>query len=291
MVIGISGASGQLGRLTAELVLKRVDPSDVVLVTRTPEKLDAYAQKGVTVRRGDFDDPGSLREAYAGVDRLLIISGSDVGRRIAQHTAAIEAAKGAGVRHLVYTSILNPSEDNPAVVCPEHRATEEAMQASGLAWTSLRNGIYADLQVPTLEGAIATGQYVHNHGEGTLAYVTRGDCAAVAAAVLTGEGHEGKAYDVTGPELLSGDGIAALAAEVSGSAVEAVPVDDETWAAGLAQHAGMPEEVTQRYATFGRATREGFFATTSTVVEDLTGRPPQHLRELLVAGGDPAGAS
>ena len=168
MAIGISNASGQLGRSTTDLLLERVDPGDLVLVTRDPSQLDAHAERGVAVRRGDFDHPDSLREAYAGVDTLLLISGADVGRRIAQHTSAIEAARDAGVRHVAYTGIVNPTEANPAAVVEEHRGTEEALQASGLDWTMLRNSIYADFQLPGVQQAIDSGRHVHNGGDGPL---------------------------------------------------------------------------------------------------------------------------
>jgi NAD(P)H dehydrogenase (quinone) len=285
VAIGISNASGQLGHLTADLLLERIDPGDLVLVTRDPSRLADYAGRGVAVRRGDFDDPDSLREAYAGVDALLLISGADVGRRVAQHSAAIEAAKDAGVSRVAYTSIVNPSESNPAAVAEEHRGTEEALRASGLDWTMLRNGIYADMQLDGVQQAIASGRHVHNGGDGAVAYVARADCAGAAAAVLTGSGHEGKNYDVTGPELVSGADIAALASERGGVPVEAVAVEDEAYVAGLVEHAGLPEWLAQFLASFGRAAREGQLAVRSDDVEKLTGQAPRSLRDLLDAAG------
>ena len=118
MTIGISGAAGQLGRATTDLLLEQVEPGELVLVTRDPAQLDAYAERGANVRRGDFDDPEGLREAYRGVDRMLLISGADVGRRVAQHTAAIAAAKDAGVGRIAYTGIVNPTEANLAAAAP-----------------------------------------------------------------------------------------------------------------------------------------------------------------------------
>jgi NAD(P)H dehydrogenase (quinone) len=257
----------------------------VVLVTRSPGSLGDYSARGAVVRAGDFDDPASLPEAFAGIDRLLIISASDVGRRVRQHLDAIDAAVAAGVGHVLYTGIPNPTDANPAGVVPDHRATEEAMRASGLGWTFLRDGIYADYQVATVRQAAESGRFVHNWGEGGTAFVARADCAAVAAAVLAGDGHEGRAYEITGPELVTAVDIAALASEVRGSAVEAVAVDDETWIAGLVEHAGMPEQVARLLSTFGRAYREGALAEVTTVVADLTGRPPQRLGDLVRAAG------
>jgi NAD(P)H dehydrogenase (quinone) len=283
MTIGISGASGQLGRATADLLLERVEPGDLVLVTRDPAQLDAYAGRGVAVRQGNYDDPAGLREAYRGVDTLLLISGADVGRRVAQHSDAIAAAKDAGVGRIAYTSIVNPTEANPAAAAPEHRGTEEALVASGLDWTMLRNGIYGDLTAQGLPQSIAAGRHVYNSGDGKTSYVTRADCAAAAAVVLSEDGHANKAYDITGPEALSGADLAALASELSGTPVEAVAVDDDTYVGILVEYAGLPEPVAQFIASFGRAGREGQLSTVSNAVEELTGRPPQRFRELLEA--------
>jgi len=290
MTIGVSGASGQLGRGVADRLLERVEPGEIVLVTRAPDGLDDYRQRGVDVRRGDFDDADSLREAYRGVDRLLLISGVDVGRRIAQHSSAVDLAKEAGVSHVAYTGIVNPSEANTAAVTPEHRGTEEALRASGLAWTMLRNGIYADLTIDALLQSIAAGRHVYNSGEGRISYVARADCAAAAAAVLTGAGHENRSYDVTGPEALSGAALAQLASEVAGKPVEAGSVDDDAFVAILVEYAGLPEPVAQFLASFGRAARDGQLDTVSDGVEQLTGRPPQSFRELLETAYARAGA-
>jgi NAD(P)H dehydrogenase (quinone) len=285
MSIVITGASGHLGRLTAELVLDRVPASEVILTTRRPEALPDLAKRGATVRQADFDRPETLAEALAGGERLLLISTDDLGRRMAQHRAAIEAAREAGVHHVAYTSYLNPVEENPAVITPSHRETESVLRESGLAWTMLRNSFYAEYQVPAGAQAIATGRLVHNNGDGRIAYVSREDCAAAAAAVLSTEGHENKAYDITGPEALSQDDVAALLGEVSGRPVEAVAVDDEAFIQGLTA-AGVPEPAAREFASYGRAIREGFLGEASGAVENLTGRPPRSLREVFEAHRD-----
>jgi NAD(P)H dehydrogenase (quinone) len=282
MSIVITGASGQLGRSTAELVLDRVPAFKVILTTRHPEALSAFAGRGAKVRRADFDRPETLAEAFASGERLLLISTDDIGHRAAQHQAAIEAAREAGVRHVAYTSYLNPVAGNPAVITPSHRDTEEALRESGLAWTALRNAFYAEYQVPAGSQAIATGQLIHNNGEGRIAYISREDCAAAAAAVLTTEGHEGKAYDITGPEPLGQGDVAALLSEVSGRPVETVAVDDEAFIQGLTA-AGVPESAARGFASYGRAIREGYIDQTSDAVEDLTGSPPRSLREVFEA--------
>jgi len=280
--IGITGASGQLARLTIDALLERgVDPASLVLVTRSPDAIADVAAKGATVRHGDFDQPDGLPEAFAGIERLLLISASDIGRRIPQHQAAIDAAKAAGVRHVAYTSIANPVEDNPAPVTPEHRATEQALRDSGLAWTFLRNGIYAEFQATGAAQAVASGQLVTNKGDGRTSYVSRADCAAAAAVVLATDGHEGQAYEITGPEAVTEENLAAIASEISGKPIEVVKVDDAALIAGLVEHAGLPEAVAQIVADFGRATREGYLGEVTDTVERLTGRKPRTLREVL----------
>jgi NAD(P)H dehydrogenase (quinone) len=253
-----------------------------VLLTRTPDRLADLTDRGATVRRADFDDPQSVVDALQGVDRMLLISADQVGHRLPQHRAAIEAAKTAGVRHVIYTSIPNPVKANPAGVVPDHRATEEAVRASGLAWTFLRNNIYAEYQIPTAAQAIAAGQLVTNAGEGRTAYVSRDDCAAAAAAVLAGTGHEGRAYDITGPEAIGAAELAALASEIGGKDVAVAPVDDEALIAGMTG-SGLPDVVARLLASFGTSTREGFLETVSTAVEDLAGNPPRALRDVLLA--------
>jgi NAD(P)H dehydrogenase (quinone) len=282
MSIVITGASGQLGRLTAEAVLENVPPSDLTLVTRTPEALADLAAGGATVRAGDFDDPASLPAAFEDGEKLLLISTDRAGDRVPQQQAAIDAAAAAGVRSVVYTSILNPSDSNPAAVAAEHRATEEHVRARGLGWTFLRNGIYADLQVQAAAAALATGKLLTNDGAGRTSYVARSDLALAAATVLTSDGHDGKAYDLTGPEALGAADLARLFAEAGGRPVEPVFLDDEAWVAAMVEHAGMPEPVARTYATFGIAARQGYLGIVSPTLEQLIGRPRKTVRELLL---------
>jgi NAD(P)H dehydrogenase (quinone) len=212
-----------------------------------------------------------------------LISTDVVGRRVSQHRAAIEAAREAGVRHVAYTSHLNPVAENLAVITPDHRKTEKALHKSGLAWTVLRNTFYAEYQVPAGAQAIATGRLVHNNGDGRTAYVSREDCAAAAAAILTTDGHEDKAYDITGPEALGQDGVAAWLSEVSGRPVEAVAVDDEAFIHGLTgiRHArvGGSRVCLVRESVI----REGFLDEASGAVENLAGSPPRSLRKVFKA--------
>lgn len=282
MTIAITGASGALGRTTAELVLRTVDPDEVVLTTRNPDTLADLAARGADVRRADFADARTLTTAFEGVDRLLLISTDVVGARLDQQRAALSAAADAGVRHVVYTSVPQPVPANPALVVPDHAGTEQALRSGGMRWTMLRNNLYAHMWVQVVEQAITSGRLVTNSGTGATAYVTREDCAAVAAAVLTQDGHEGVAYDVTGPEALTAGDLVALAREIAGREVELVDVDDAASVAGL-RAAGLPEEAADVVTSFGAAARGGFLANVSSAVADLTGHKPTALADVLRA--------
>lgn len=284
MRLVVTGASGKLGRRVAELVAQRVTPHALILVTRNPGALASFAARGVSVRQGDFSDPPSLRAAFAGGDRLLLVSTTDLARRTAEHTSAIGAARAAGIGHVIYTSGLEPAPPNPAVVAPSHHATEQALVHSGLRWTVLRNSLYADYQWPEAERAMATGSFVHNRGLGTVAYVAREDCAAVAAAVLVQGGHAGAAYDVTGPESYGAAELAALYGELGRRVVTPIAQDDEAFVAGITGADGGDDHArygAELVASFGRSIREGFMRSRTDIVERLTGRPAQTLREVL----------
>ena len=276
MSIGITGASGQLGGAVAARLLDVVDAADVVLMSRAVESLDDFAARGVGVRPVDFGDPPSLAPAFEGVDSLLLISTDRVGDRLAGHVAAIEAAVEAGVRHVVYTSVPNPVPANPALAAPDHLATEDALRSSGMAWTSLRNNLYADMQLSSLRRAVEAGRLVVNSGDGRAAYVTRADCTAAAVGALTGGGRTNTTYDVTGPRALSAYDLAAL----TGAAVEVVQLDDEAYVEALVG-SGVAKEAAHFIASFGQAIREGYLADVTTAVRDLTGRPPTSLEELV----------
>ena len=286
MTVAVTGASGHLGRLVAEGLLAALAPQDVVLITRTPDNLADLAARGADVRHGDFDAPASLGAAFAGVDRLLLISGDAIGARVAQHSVAIRAAVDAGARYIASTSIGNPSDDNPAAAVPDHRATEDALRDSGVAWTFLRNGIYADLQLDAAAGAIATGTLLTNTRNGRNAYVTRADLAAATVAVLTTQGHEGKTYDLTGPDALDAQDLAAIYSELGRTPIEVAHIDDQGWIDAMVDHAGMPAELAHILATFGAAQRQGYSAVVTPTLERLTGRPPTSLREFLSAQRD-----
>ena len=284
MGIIITGAAGHLGRQVAEFALESADPADLILVTRRPDALADLAARGAVVRHGDFDDPATLPGAFAGGTRMLLISTDAVGQRVAQHRAAIDAAVAAGVAHVLYTSVVNPATDGPlGIVATDHDATERALRDSGLTWTMLRNSVYSDFLVPPAQAALAHGAHVTNAGDGRVGYVTREDCARAAAAVLTGTGHENVVYDITGPEAVDADRLAAAFAAAGGAPVAVQRVDDATFE-GILVDAGTPAPMAAVLAAFGRATREGLLDVVSPAVRDLTGRGPAPLDGVRAAG-------
>lgn len=284
MSLVITGASGHLGRRTAEMLLDRPGRTEpVVLVTRKPDALADLAERGAEVRHGDFDDPASLAAAFAGGRRVLLISTDALERRAQQHRAAIGAARDAGVEHVAYTSVVRPEPPNPAAVAPTHLATEEALRESGLGWTILRNGLYAEFQVPEAAEALRTGTLVHNRGDGAVAYVSREDCAAAAAAALAADGTGNAIHEITGPEALDAGALATLYAEVGGRPVRPVPIADDDLLALIAGADGHAIYGARLVVSMGQAARAGLFAGVGDGVAALTGRDPVTLRDVLAA--------
>lgn len=283
MRIVITGASGQLARGVIDKALETVSASDLILVSRSPDQLETYRASGAEVRFGDFEKPESLPEAFQGGTRMLLISTDAVGDRVDQHAAAIDAAVGAGMELIAYTSMVNPVPENPAFVIPDHRATEQKLRDCGVGWVFLRNSMYAEFQASSMAAAAASGILVTNEGSGQVAYVSRNDCAAAAAAVLVSGAHAGSAYDITGPELLGAKERAGIFSSITGKAIEVVDVDDDSYAQGLADATGMPLSAARGMASFGEAARRGFLAVASSDFETLTGRKPRDLRSVLTA--------
>lgn len=281
MSIIITGASGQLGRATIDYALETVEPGDLTLVTRSPDALSDYEERGARVRHGDFNAPSTLPEAFRGGKRMLLISTDAIGERVAQHAAAIETATDAGVELVAYTSIINAVADNPAFVVPDHRATEQELIDSGIGWTFLRNSLYADFQEASMAAAAGSGVLATNEGNGKIAYVSRDDCAAAAAAVLVGGNHAGGAYDITGPELIDAARRAEIFSEITGQEIEVLHVDDDEYAHGMVDATGMSMEGARGMASFGAAVREGHFQVQSSDFEKLTGRQPADLSTTL----------
>jgi NAD(P)H dehydrogenase (quinone) len=294
--IVVTGASGQYGRLATDGLIARGRAADLILITRSPDTLADRAAQGCIVRYGDYDKPETLVEAVSGGEKLLLISGTRVGARVVQHQAAIDAAVAAGVKHIIYTSFIGIDDPaNPAEVRHDHIETERLIKASGCAWTMLRDAHYADAMIIMAgPGAMATGQWMSNAGVGCEAMVWREDCAASAVAVLSGEGHEGKTYNVTGPDLQSFAEVTAMMSEITGVPLEYVSVDDAAQYA-MFDAMGIPRRPVDDSAvggipwnsddmvTFGQAIREGFLEVCTSDVEKLTGRPARSVRQMIEA--------
>jgi NAD(P)H dehydrogenase (quinone) len=292
----ITGASGNYGRALTDLLIAAGRADDLVLITRSPDKLADRTAQGCTVRYGDFDKPDTLRNAVQGAATMMLISGTRVGARVVQHQAAVDAAVAAGVGHIVYTSFIGIDDPaNPAEVRHDHIETERLIKASGAQWTMLRDAHYADAMILMAgPGVIASGQWVSNAGTGKEAMVWRDDCAACAAAVLTSSGHEGQTYNITGPERQDFAECAALMAEITGCPVAYVPVDDAAMYA-MFDNMGIPRRPVDDQSvggipwnsddmvTFGQAIREGFLDICTDDVERLTGREARSVMAMIEA--------
>lgn len=301
MSIVITGASGSYGRLVTELLLEKIPASDLILVTRNPASLAPLAARGAQIRSGDFDKPETLAQALAGAEKMLLISTLAVGRRRQQqHRAAVEAAGRAGVKHVVYTSSVGIHPRTPSLACLDHYATEELLRRSGMAFTFLRDAQYAEIIATMIAPmAIRTGKLVMSTSDGCMAFVSKKDCVASAAAALTTPGHEGAAYEITGPELYTFADAAALASEFSGKRVEYVAVTPEeklaffdaagvprAYADGLTNDDGTGVWGSEEMISYERAIREHYFSICSHHVQLLTGRPARSLRDVFLANLD-----
>jgi NAD(P)H dehydrogenase (quinone) len=278
MKIGVSGASGHLGRAVVSELLQRPDGQEVVAITRTPETVSGPAQG----RFGDYDRPESLAEAYAGLDHLLIIPTVDPvpGKRGAQNVAAIDAAVRAGVKHVVFMSAAGArQEEEPALGAPYWRG-EQRLIATAPAWTILRMNFYAEALVQQAQASLDQG-VLTGLAENRVAFVARGDVAAAAAGILIGDGHAGAIYNATGPERLSGAERAALIAEITGRPLAFLVITEEQLRNGLTQ-AGLPAGGVNAVISIQRSFAAGAFDILTGDVERLGGRPPKPLRDVLV---------
>lgn len=275
--IAVTGAAGQLGRAVLGYLQTR-GAKRIVAITRDPAKLATL--RGVEIRRGDFDDANSLNAVFAGVDRLLVISTDAVGLpggRSRQHVAAIDAAERAGVSYVAYTSIASPYPSDAALVANDHFWTEARITQFKGDWTLLRNNIYMDMV--DVGRTAASGQLIHAAGDGRKALVTRDDCAAAAAgALLTATGRI--VEEVSGPELLSAQDIAAAVADTAGTPVTAVGITGEALVAGMVEH-GLPDTLAKAFAAFDTDAARGLYGVTSDAVARLAGRAPTTFREFL----------
>jgi NAD(P)H dehydrogenase (quinone) len=279
-MITITGTSGQLGRLAVEALLDGGIPAgEIVAVARSVEKTAPLTDRGVQVRHGDYARPETLLAALAGTDVLVLVSSSEVGQRLPQHRNVIDAAVSAGVGRIVYTSILK-ADTSGAALAAEHKATEEAILASGLPYTFLRNGWYIENYTENLAPAFQFGAIFGAAGEGRVAAATRADFAAAIAAVAAGTGHENAIYELAGDQPFT---MAELAAEVSARsgkhvAYSNLPADEYT---KILVQAGLPGPFAAILADSDVAIERGDLTTTRTDLRDLIGRPTTSLGEAV----------
>ena len=276
MKIGVTGATGQLGRLTIAKLKEKVATESIVALVRTPEKA---ADLGVETRAFDYSKRDSLAASLQGIEKLLLISGNEVGQRLPQHIAVIEAAKKAGVKQIIYTSILH-ADTSSLGLAVEHLATEAAIKASGLVYTILRNGWYTENYTGSAKGAIGAGAFIGCAGNGKIASAARVDFAAAAVVVLTGTGHENKIYELAGDTAYT---LADLAAEISRQTGKAIPYNNltETQYADILKSFGLPEGVAQMLADSDTGASKGGLFDDSKQLSALIGRPTTSLSKVL----------
>ncbi|MEU5659324.1 SDR family oxidoreductase [Streptomyces sp. NPDC047737] len=277
MSIVVTGATGQLGRLVVERLLAEVPAESIAAVVRDKEKAAPLAARGVEIRVADYDRPETLAGAFRAGDRVLLVSGDQVGRRIPQHTAVIDAAKAAGVAQLAYTGVLG-GPDADFQLAAEHKETERLILDSGLPYTFLRNGWYTENYTANLAPVLEHGAVVANAGEGRIASATRGDYAAAAAAVLTGEGHIGATYELSGDTAWSLAEYAAVVSEATGREIAYKNVPAATHQEILVG-AGLPEPFAAILVDVDEAIARGLLAGTSGDLARLIGRPTTPLAE------------
>lgn len=295
MNIIISGASGDLGRKVTACLLQTIAPAQLILLTRNPASLANEQAQGAQVRRASFDDAAALQLAMTGGDVLLLISTLSIGKRAQQHSTAINAAKAAGVRHIVYTSSCGIQPQTPSISGQEHYATEQVLQQSGLTFTILRNSWYADV-VPQLLApmAIAMGAFAASTGDGLVAPVAKADCARTTAAVLANpQRHANAIYEITGPQLYTFADLIAHCSTVSGKPIvyqQVSHADKQAMfdAMGVSREyqEGMMNDTTNAWAsdemiTYEMAIKQGFFAICSRHVEMITGSKAMTVDEVV----------
>ncbi len=282
----VTGASGHLGRLVIKHLIdsQTITPSDIVAGSRDPAKLADLQALGVEARRVDFDDQASLETAFAGIDRLLIVSTDELGmpgKRLTQHTAAVNAAKAAGVGRLFYTSMPQP-DDSLITFSGDHLGTEMAIKASGLAYTLFRNGWYMENLFMSLPQALAGGTWYTSAGTGRIAHIAREDIARAIAAGLAHPAAESVTYTLTGETAYTTEEIAALVRDVTGKPLAVVNLSDEQLSQGMAA-AGVPAPFIPTFVSFDANTREGKIAMVSPDAETLSGVKRTSLKAFLEA--------
>lgn len=268
MKIGITGATGQLGRLVVGKLKQIVNAEDLVALVRSPDKA---AELGIEAKAFDYTKPEILVDSLHDIDHLLLISGSEVGQRKVQHQNIIEAAQKAGIKWIVYTSLLH-ADTSSLSLAPEHLETEALLKASGIPYTILRNGWYTENYTGSVAGAVSAGAFIGSAGEGKISSAAREDYAEAAAVVLTSEGHQGKVYELAGDVAYT---LKDLAAEISRQTGKDIPYNNlsEQEYAGILKSFGLPEGLTHAIAGWDIGASKGDLFDDNKVLSELIGRP------------------
>jgi NAD(P)H dehydrogenase (quinone) len=279
MKLLVTGATGKLGSKVVEALLKTLAAEQLAVSVRNPEKAEGLRARGVDVRLGDFDRPETLDTAFAGIDRLLIISADgDNKTRIRQHANAVGAAERAGVKFIAYTSLANATESTN-IMAPPHVATEAAIVKTGIPYSFLRNNWYLENEIGSIQGAIAGAPWVTSAGVGKVGWALQQDYAEAAAAVLTGKGHENTVYELSGP-LLTQEELTFALGVVLGKEIPVQQVNDETYAE-IMKGLGLPEFIIPIVVGIQESIRNGSLEVESNDFEKLLGRPTKPISEAL----------
>ncbi|WP_145534412.1 SDR family oxidoreductase [Yersinia thracica] len=280
-MIAVTGATGQLGRLVITALLKKVPASEIIAAVRSPEKANDLAALGVQVRKADYSQPATLEAAFQGVNKLLLISSSEVGQRIAQHTAVINAAKKAGVKLLAYTSLLH-ADKSTLGLGDEHRATEKLLRDSGLPVVLLRNGWYTENYAASIAPALAHGAFIGAVADGRIASAAREDYAEAAAVALTQENQAGKVYELAGDESYTLAEFTAEIARQSGKPVVYKNLSETDFKQALIG-AGLPDGFASLLADSDAGAAKGGLFDDSHTLSKLIGRPTTPYAKVIAA--------
>ncbi|MCX9046353.1 SDR family oxidoreductase [Citrobacter portucalensis] len=276
-MIAITGATGLLGQHVIESLLKTVPASQIAAIVRNPAKATALSQQGITVRQADYSDEAALTAALQGIDKLLLISSSEVGQRAPQHRNVINAAKAAHVKFIAYTSLLH-ADTSPLGLADEHVATEKMLAESGIAYALLRNGWYTENYLASAPAALEHGVFIGAAGEGKIASATRADYAAAAARVISEDGHAGKTYELAGDAGWTLSQLAAELAKQSGKKVVYQNLSEADFAAAL-KGVGLPAGLADMLADSDTGASKGGLFDDSHTLSKLIGRPTTSLAD------------
>ncbi|MBU9824827.1 SDR family oxidoreductase [Rahnella perminowiae] len=280
-MIAVTGATGQLGRLVIAALLKKVPANQIIAAVRNPQKAQDLAEQGIQVRQADYSQPATLDSAFEGVEKLLLISSSEVGQREAQHNAVIDAAKRAGVQLLAYTSLLH-ADKSPLGLGVEHRATEKALSESAIPFVLLRNGWYTENYAASIAPALAHNAFIGSVGEGKISSAARQDYAEAAAAVLTQENQAGKIYELAGDDAYTLAEFTAEIARQSGKKVDYINLPEADFAKALLG-AGLPEGLANMLADSDAGAGKGGLFDDSHTLSKLIGRPTTPVKDVIAA--------